>query len=41
MDPSDKRNFVIVGGDAAGLRCAVSLRENGYTGKITLLAPKV
>jgi len=37
-DPNDKRNFVIIGGGAAGLTCAETLRQSGYTGKVTLLA---
>lgn len=36
-DPNDKRNFVIVGGGAAGLNCAETLRYSGYTGKITFI----
>lgn len=36
-DPKDERNFVIVGGGAAGLNCAETLRQSGYTGKITLV----
>jgi NAD(P)H-nitrite reductase large subunit len=39
-DPNDKRNFVILGGGAAGLSCAETLRQSGYTGKITLLNPE-
>jgi NADPH-dependent 2,4-dienoyl-CoA reductase/sulfur reductase-like enzyme len=37
-DMSDKRNFVIIGGGAAGLNCAETLRYSGYTGKITLVS---
>jgi len=37
-DPNDKRNFVIVGGGAAGLNCAETLRQSGFTGTITLVA---
>lgn len=37
-DMSDHRNFVIIGGGAAGLNCAETLRQSGYTGKITLVA---
>lgn len=36
-DPKDQRNFVIIGGGAAGLTCAETLRFSGYTGKITLI----
>ena len=39
-DPNDKRNFVIIGGGAAGIKCAESLRKNGYTGKITMVSPE-
>jgi hypothetical protein len=37
-DPNDKRNFVIIGGGAAGLNAAETLRQSGYTGQITLVA---
>lgn len=36
-DPTDPRNFVIIGGGAAGLNCAETLRQSGYTGKITMV----
>ena len=36
-DPADKRKFVIVGGGPAGLTCAVTLRQCGYTGEIQIL----
>jgi len=36
-DPNDKRNFVVIGGGAAGLNCVETLRYSGYTGKITFI----
>jgi len=36
-DPNDKRNFVIVGSGIAGLVAAETLRQSGYTGKITMI----
>lgn len=36
-DPNDTRKFVIIGGGAAGFSCANSLRQNSYTGEITIL----
>ena len=37
-DPEDKRSFVIIGGGAAGLNCAETFRQSGYTGLITIIA---
>lgn len=37
-DPKDLRNYVIVGGGPAGLSAAETLRQSGYTGKITVLS---
>jgi NADPH-dependent 2,4-dienoyl-CoA reductase/sulfur reductase-like enzyme len=37
-DLNDKRNYVIIGGGAAGLNCAETLRQSGFTGKITLVS---
>lgn len=38
-DPSkDNRNFVIIGGGAAGLQAAEGLRQNNYEGKITMIS---
>jgi NADPH-dependent 2,4-dienoyl-CoA reductase/sulfur reductase-like enzyme/nitrite reductase/ring-hydroxylating ferredoxin subunit len=36
-DKSDNRNYVILGGGASGNAAAQSLREGGYTGKITMI----
>jgi apoptosis-inducing factor 3 len=33
-DPSNTTKYVIVGGGAAGLNCAETLRQSGYTGEI-------
>jgi hypothetical protein len=35
-DPEDKRHFVIVGGGPAGLNCAETLRQSGFTGQISV-----
>ena len=37
-DPNDKRHFVIIGGGAAGLNCAETLRQSGYTGQISVIS---
>lgn len=37
-DPSDKRNYVIVGGGPSGVSAAETLRQSGYTGRITILS---
>ena len=37
LNSSDNRNYVIVGGGAAGNAAAQSLREGGYTGKIMMI----
>lgn len=37
-DANDKRNYVIIGGGPAGISAAETLRQSGYTGKITILA---
>ena len=39
-DPNDNRNFVIIGGGGAGLKCAENLRKAGYTGIITMVSPE-
>jgi len=39
-DPNDPRNFIIIGGGGAGIKCAESLRKNGYAGKITMISPE-
>lgn len=38
QDPSDKRNYVIIGGGPSGLSAAETLRQSGYTGRITILS---
>jgi len=37
-DPNDKRHFVILGGGAAGLNCAETLRQSGFTGQISVVS---
>jgi len=37
-DPSNQTKMVIVGGGAAGLICAETLRQSGYTGQITIIS---
>lgn len=37
-DLSNKQSFVIIGGGAAGLNAAETLRQSGYTGQITVLS---
>lgn len=36
-NPEDKRNYIILGGGAAGNAAAQSLREAGYEGRITII----
>jgi alkyl hydroperoxide reductase subunit AhpF len=36
-DPLNTKNYVIIGGGAAGLNAAETLRQSGYTGQITLI----
>ena len=37
-DPNNKTHFVIIGGGPAGLNCAETLRQSGFSGRITVLA---
>ena len=37
-DPSNKLHYVIIGGGPAGLNCAETLRQSGFTGQVTLLS---
>ena len=37
-DPANTQNFVIIGGGAAGLNAAETLRQSGYTGQITMVS---
>src|SRR4051812_27017434 len=37
-DPNNKKRFVIIGGGAAGLSCAETLRQSDFTGEITVIS---
>lgn len=37
-DPANKTHFVIIGGGAAGLNAADTLRQSGFTGQVTILS---
>lgn len=37
-DPSNTKNYVIVGGGPAGLNCAETLRQSGFSGKVTVIS---
>jgi NAD(P)H-nitrite reductase large subunit len=37
-DPSNKTRMVIIGGGGAGMNCAETLRQSGFTGEITVVS---
>lgn len=37
-DTSDNRNYLIIGGGPSGISAAETLRQAGYTGKITIVS---
>lgn len=37
-DPDNKTKMVIIGGGAAGLNCAETLRQSNFTGEILVLS---
>lgn len=37
-DPNNKTHFVILGGGPAGLNCAETLRQSGFSGQITVIS---
>ena len=37
-DPENKEHFVILGGGPAGLNCAETLRQSGFSGQITVVS---
>ena len=37
-DPNNKSKMVIIGGGAAGLNCAETLRQSSYTGEILVIS---
>ena len=37
-DPNNKKRFVIIGGGAAGLNCAETLRQSDFTGEILIIS---
>lgn len=37
-DPNNKTKMVIIGGGAAGLNCAETLRQSNFTGEITVVS---
>ena len=36
-DPASESHYVIIGGGPAGLNCAETLRQSGYTGRVTVV----
>ena len=37
-DPANPKHFVIVGGGPAGLNCAETLRQSGFSGRVTVVS---
>ena len=37
-DPTNPKHFVIIGGGPAGLNCAETLRQSGFSGQITMIS---
>ena len=37
-DPNNSEHVVIIGGGPAGLNCAETLRQSGFSGQVTILS---